>query len=315
MITDPLFILGIFGMTICLITWIRFSISEKTTEPFVIKYLSSISFISGIALLLSIFYNSGDLGLVLLAGVVISLIVLVIGYYLNNAEIISSSRGYLIPILLIFVLRTFLYEPYQIPSGSMEPQLKKGDFLLVNKFAYGIKINRIGIPKMFKTDPEYGDPVVLIPPHNPVPYIKRLIGKPGDVIRIINKKLYINGEVVERVKFDTENIVIKQPYMYPDGNIVTREMEAVGDLYIEKHGEAEYKIRITRGRNEQFPQEWTVPEGHYFVMGDNRDNSNDSTRDVGFVPRENFFGRADYIFMTWECWTCMPSFKKAGKIK
>ena len=197
----------------------------------------------------------------------------------------------------------------------MEPQLKKGDFLLVNKFAYGIKINRIGIPKMFKTDPEYGDPVVLIPPHNPVPYIKRLIGKPGDVIRIINKKLYINGEVVERVKFDTENIVIKQPYMYPDGNIVTREMEAVGDLYIEKHGEAEYKIRITRGRNEQFPQEWTVPEGHYFVMGDNRDNSNDSTRDVGFVPRENFFGRADYIFMTWECWTCMPSFKKAGKIK
>ena len=70
----------------------------------------------------------------------------------------------------------------------MEPQLKKGDFLLVNKYAYGLKINRIGTPNLLRNDPEYGDLVVLIPPHNPVPYIKRLIGKPGDVIRIINKK-------------------------------------------------------------------------------------------------------------------------------
>tara|TARA_B100001250_G_scaffold410161_2_gene436031 strand:+ start:949 stop:1896 length:948 start_codon:yes stop_codon:yes gene_type:complete len=314
MITDPLFILGIAGMTVCLITWIRFSISKESAEPFVIKYLSSISFISGVGVLLSIFYNSGDLGIVLLAGLIISFIVLIVGYYLNNGEIISTSRGYLIPILIIFVLRTFLYEPYQIPSGSMEPQLKKGDFLLVNKFAYGIKVNRIGIPMMLRTDPEYGEPVVIIPPHNPVPYIKRLIGKPGDVIRIINKKLYINGVALERVKIGTENIVFNQRIKYPDGTIANKEVDAIGDLYIEKHGEVEYKIRITRGKNEEFPQEWTVPEGHYFVMGDNRDNSNDSTKDVGFVPRENFFGRADYLWMTWECWTCMPSFKKAGKI-
>ena len=314
MITDPLFLFGTVVMTVCLITWIRFSISENAAEPFVIKYLSSISFISGIAVLLSIFYNSGDLGLVLLAGFIISLIVLILGYYFGNAEIISTSRGYLIPIFIIFVLRTFLYEPYQIPSGSMEPQLKKGDFLLVNKFAYGIKINRIGTPKVFKNDPEYGDPVVIIPPHNPVPYIKRLIGKPGDVIRIINKKLYINGVALERVMVETENIVVKQPYKYPDGTIVTKEIDAIGDLYIEKNGESEYEIRITRGRNNQYPQEWTVPEDHYFVMGDNRDNSNDSRRDVGFVPRENFFGRADYIWMTWECWTCTPSFEKAGRI-
>jgi len=314
MISDPLFIIGILGMTLCLITWIRFNINDQEAEPFVIKYLSSISFISGIALLLSIFYNSGDLGIVLLAFSIIALIVMICGYYFKNTEIISTSRGYLIPIFVIFVLRTFLYEPYQIPSGSMEPQLKKGDFLLVNKYAYGIKVNRIGIPKVLKKDPQYGDPVVIIPPHNPVPYIKRLIGKPGDVVRIINKQVYVNGIALTRTFIDTEEIILKRRFKYSSGEIITREIDAVGDLYYEKHGEANYRIRNTRNENEQYPQEWTIPEGHYFVMGDNRDNSNDSTKDVGFVPRENFFGRADYLWMTWECWTCLPSFKKAGRI-
>ena len=314
MISDPLFIIGILGMTLCLITWIRFNINDQEAEPFVIKYLSSISFISGIALLLSIFYNSGDLGIVLLAFSIIALIVMICGYYFKNTEIISTSRGYLIPIFVIFVLRTFLYEPYQIPSGSMEPQLKKGDFLLVNKYAYGIKVNRIGIPKVLKKDPQYGDPVVIIPPHNPVPYIKRLIGKPGDVVRIINKQVYVNGIALKRSFIDTEEIILKRRFKYSSGEIITREIDAVGDLYYEKHGEANYRIRNTRNENEQYPQEWTIPEGHYFVMGDNRDNSNDSTKDVGFVPRENFFGRADYLWMTWECWTCPPSFKKAGRI-
>ena len=314
MITDPLFIIGIIGMAVCLITWIRFNINDQEAEPFVIKYLSTISFISGIALLLSIFYNSGDLGIVLLAFSIIAFIVMICGYYFKNTEIISTSRGYLIPIFVIFVLRTFLYEPYQIPSGSMEPQLKKGDFLLVNKYAYGIKVNRIGVPKILINDPEYGDPVVIIPPHNPVPYIKRLIGKPGDVIRIINKQVYVNGNALERSFINSEEIILKRRFKYSSGEIITREIDAVGDLYLEKHGEAEYRIRNTRNENEQYPQEWTIPEGHYFVMGDNRDNSNDSTKDVGFVPRENFFGRADYLWMTWECWTCLPSFKKAGRI-
>ena len=314
MIKDPLFIIGIAGMLVCLISWIRFSTSEQKTETFFIKYLSTISFISAIALLLSIFYNSGDLGIVLLAGSVIAFIVMVLGYFLKNTEIVSTSRGYLIPILVIFILRTFLYEPYQIPSGSMEPQLKKGDFLLVNKFAYGIKVNRIGIPNFLSNDPEYGDPVVIIPPHNPVPYIKRLIGKPGDVVRIIDKRVYINGKALKRERIDSEDIILKKRYQYGSGEIVTKEVEAKAELYYEYHGKSKYIIRNTIGENQQDPQEWTVPEGRYFVMGDNRDNSNDSTKDVGFVPRENFFGRADYIWMSWECWTCLPSFTKAGKI-
>ena len=314
MLSDPLFIVGFIGMAICLISWIKFSIQKNDIEPFVVRYISTISFISGLALLLSIFYNSGDLGIVLLFGSFISFLIMIVGYFLNNTEIVSTSRGYFIPIFIIFILRTFLYEPYQIPSGSMEPQLKKGDFLLVNKFAYGLKVQRVGMPRFLVKDPQYGDPVVIIPKHNPVPYIKRLIGMPGDVIRIINKQIYINGELLEREFIKSEEITLKKRYRLSNGVIETRESDAIGDIYSENIGEASYTIRNTRGENQQYPQEWTVPQGHYFVMGDNRDNSNDSTKDVGFVPRENFFGRADYLWMTWECWLCLPSFEKAGKI-
>ena len=314
MLSDPLFIVGFIGMAICLISWIKFSIQKNDVEPFVVRYISTISFISGLALLLSIFYNSGDLGIVLLFGSFISFLIMIVGYFLNNTEIVSTSRGYFIPIFIIFILRTFLYEPYQIPSGSMEPQLEKGDFLLVNKFAYGLKVQRVGMPRFLVKDPQYGDPVVIIPKHNPVPYIKRLIGMPGDVIRIINKQIYINGELLERKFIKSEEITLKKRYRLSNGVIETRESDAIGDIYSENIGEASYTIRNTRGENQQYPQEWTVPQGHYFVMGDNRDNSNDSTKDVGFVPRENFFGRADYLWMTWECWLCLPSFEKAGKI-
>ena len=316
MLSDPLFIVGILGMTICLVSWIRFTISDEATEPFVVRYISTLSFISGVALLYSIFINSGDLGIVLLVGSVIAFIVMVLGFILKNSEISSTARGYFIPIIIIFILRTFLYEPYQIPSGSMEPQLKKGDFLLVNKYAYGLKVNRIGTPNYFRKDPQYGDPVVILPPHNPVPYIKRLIGKPGDTIRIINKRLYLNGIALERDFIDSEEYSFERRVIYQStGEIKINKIDAIGDLYSEKIGNAEYIIRNTRGLNEQNPQEWTVPPGHYFVMGDNRDNSNDSRRDVEFVPRENFFGRADYIWMSWECYLCLPSFEKAGKIK
>ncbi len=314
MLTDPLFIVGSIGMALCLFSWIKFSIEKNEIEPFVIRYISSISLISGLALLISIFNNSGDLSIVLLFGSIISLLIMILGYFLKNSEIVSTSRGYFIPIFLIFILRTFLYEPYQIPSGSMEPQLKKGDFLLVNKFAYGLKVQRVGMPRFFVKDPQYGDPVVIIPEHNPVPYIKRLIGMPGDVVRIINKKIYINGELLERKFIKSEEIITKRNFLYSNGNSEIREFETIGDLYTESIGEVSYVIRNIRGQNKRPPEEWTIPQGHYFVMGDNRDNSNDSTRDVGFVPRENFFGRADYLWMTWECYFCLPSFEKAGKI-
>ena len=314
MITDPIFILSIIGMSILLIFWIKSEIDESSKDSFIVKNISILSTFFGLMMLYSIFINAGDLSIVLLVASVVSLIVLIVGIVVANKTIVSSSRGYFIPIFLIFVLRTFMYEPYQIPSGSMMPGLKVGDFLLVDKNSYGYKINRIAAPAIAKNDPDYGDVVVFVPKHNPVPYVKRLIGKPGDKVRLINKQVYINGKPIIKTFYKTEESTITKRYRDLSGKITTREKDVVIDFYYEEHGNFKYLTRNIRDENIQYPSEWEVPPGHYFVMGDNRDNSNDSTKDVGFVPRENFFGQASYLFMTWECWTCLPYFSRVGKI-
>jgi signal peptidase I len=313
-ITDPIFILSIIGMSILLIFWIKSEIDESSKDSFIVKNISILSTFFGLMMLYSIFINAGDLSIVLLVASFISLIVLIVGIVIANKTIVSSSRGYFIPIFLIFVLRTFMYEPYQIPSGSMMPGLKLGDFLLVDKNSYGYKINRIASPAIAKNDPDYGDVVVFVPQHNPVPYVKRLIGKPGDKVRLINKQVYINGKPIIKTFYKTEESTITKRYRDLSGKITTREKDVVIDFYYEEHGNFKYLTRNIRDENIQYPSEWEVPPGHYFVMGDNRDNSNDSTKDVGFVPRENFFGQASYLFMTWECWTCLPHFSRVGKI-
>jgi len=301
-------------MSILLIFWIKSEIDESSKDSFIVKNISILSTFFGLMMLYSIFINAGDLSIVLLVASVVSLIVLIVGIVVANKTIVSSSRGYFIPIFLIFVLRTFMYEPYQIPSGSMMPGLKVGDFLLVDKNSYGYKINRIAAPAIAKNDPDYGDVVVFVPKHNPVPYVKRLIGKPGDKVRLINKQVYINGKPIIKTFYKTEESTITKRYRDLSGKITTREKDVVIDFYHEEHGNFKYLTRNIRDENIQYPSEWEVPPGHYFVMGDNRDNSNDSTKDVGFVPRENFFGQASYLFMSWECWTCLPHFSRVGKI-
>ena len=303
-------------MGACLAVWIKDTLTnnESDHKNFLVENLSYISTSFGLLMLFSIFQNAGDLGIVLLFGSLISLIVLIVGIAVKNQEIISSSRGYFIPLFIIFILRTFLYEPYQIPSGSMMPGLKVGDFLLVDKNSYGLKVNRIGEPFALTQSPDYGDVVVFIPSNNPVPYVKRLIGKPGDSIRIIDKKIFINGTPVNKTYLKTEKETITKRFRNSSGQIFSRDKEVVVDYFKETLGNKSFVTRNIRDENIQYPSEWTVPPGHYFVMGDNRDNSNDSTKDVGFVPRENFFGTASHLFMTWECWTCIPHFSRTGKI-
>ena len=291
MFGDPIFLLSLFAVFCLIGVWIYQVLQDTLTDQSQqILYLAGLS--SSLVGIYRIFVNAGDLGSVLLIGSVICLIILLVGIFSKNALLKTTGRGWFVPVFLIFILRTFVYEPYQIPSGSMIPGLKVGDFILVNKHSYGLKVNRIGDAFALSADPEYGDVVVFIPPHVNVPYIKRLIGKPGDTIGYLNKKIYVNGKAIQQefISSTEEEIFLKETL-----------------------GSADRIIRIVGG-SASYPEEFIVPANHYFVMGDNRDNSSDS-RYWGFVPRENFMGTGELIWMTWECWTCIPSFERAGFIQ
>ena len=291
MFSDPIFLLSLLAVFGLIGVWVYQVLQETLTEQ-----SQQIIYITGLTASLigiyRIFVNAGDLGSVLLIGSLMCLIIFLVGIFSKNALLKTTGRGWFVPVFLIFILRTFIYEPYQIPSGSMIPGLKVGDFILVNKHSYGLKVNRIGDTFALSADPEYGDVVVFIPPHVNVPYIKRLIGKPGDTIGYLNKKIYVNGKAIQQELLSTS---LEETFL----------KETLGD--------SDRIIRII-GSSASYPEEFTVPANHYFVMGDNRDNSSDS-RYFGFVPRENFMGTGELIWMTWECWTCLPSFKRAGFIQ
>lgn len=295
MFTDPIFLIATFSLVGCLLVWILFNLDQPKISEKYLKISTQISLPLSLILLWRIFIYAADFGVVLFIISLVALVVMILGFIIKSEVIFKTSRGYFIPLFLIFILRTFIYEPYQVPSGSMIPGLKVGDFLLVNKFDYGLKIARTSSNIIFKNDPEYGDVVVFVPPHNPVPYVKRLIGKPGDKILYYQKRLFVNGnEVPINLTSEDENAKFYEQSLN-NKNFVIR---------VQEFNEFSQLDQVYRA---------VVPDGMYFVMGDNRDRSSDS-RIWGFVPRDNFFGKAEYIWMSWECWTCLPSFSRAGKI-
>lgn len=209
-------------------------------------------------------------------------------------------KSYFVIIAVIFGLRSFLVEPFQIPSGSMLPTLKVGDFILVNKMEYGLRLPVLNTTVIPTTEPERGDVVVFKYPENPsLNYIKRMIGLPGDVISYHNKRLMVNGEVVE------EELLAELPVsLNPSGEpAAVFEEQLLG---------VTHQIYKSYRRN-PLEGDWIVPEGHYFVMGDNRDNSADS-RVWGFVPEENLKGQAFYVWLHWDEFFSLPSFKNNGLI-
>jgi signal peptidase I len=198
-------------------------------------------------------------------------------------------------LLLALVIRTLFFQPFSIPSGSMRPTLLEGDYLFVTKWAYGY--SRHSLPfsppilsgRIWGSEPERGDVVVFkFPPKPSIDYIKRVIGLPGDKIQVKDGQLFINGQGIPREKIgQIDN---------PD---ITEQQGPV-DVYRETlpNGVSYETLDLNPNTIGDNTREFAVPEGHYFMMGDNRDNSSDSRFEVGFVPDENLVGRANYIFFS-----------------
>ncbi len=213
----------------------------------------------------------------------------------------ETAKTLVMAILLALIFRSFAYEPFHIPSGSMKSNLLIGDYIFISKFSYGY--SRYSFPLaiipfkgrvMENHMPQRGDIVVFRPPGQPnVDFIKRLIGLPGDRIQMKDGLLYINDKPVEKEYVDDW----VDEDLPPIDNVLKRYKETLpeGKSYL-----AVYKPVMGSAENTQV---FVVPQGHYFMMGDNRDNSQDSRFEnpVGFVPEENLVGRADLILFSWSC--------------
>jgi len=204
-------------------------------------------------------------------------------------------------ILFVFVLRSFIVEPFRIPSGSMLPTLQAGDLILVNKYTYGIRLPILHDKVVSLGEPKRGDVMVFRYPVDPsVDYIKRVVALPGDEVAYLNKRLYINGQEVPVER---------------DGDFFEPERMAFAPQFIEKLGDLEHKIIVDERTRQDLRPIWRfpdrencefsfqglncrVPEGVYFMMGDNRDNSLDS-RFWGFVPDSHIVGKAFFIWMNF----------------
>ncbi len=218
----------------------------------------------------------------------------------------ETIRTVIYAVLIAVVVRTVAFEPFNIPSGSMIPSLLIGDYLFVSKYSYGY--SRHSFPfglapidgRVLATPPERGDVAVFkFPRDNKTDYIKRVIGLPGDRIQMREGRLVINGEAVPRERI--EDFIDRDPM----GN--TRRFPQ----YIETlpGGSRHRIIEMSDDRITDDTREFIVPADHYFMMGDNRDNSDDSRGNVGFVPFENMVGRAEILFFStdgsarlWEVW-------------
>ncbi len=227
---------------------------------------------------------------------------------LREPILVEYSRSLFPVILVVLVLRSFLAEPFRIPSGSMMPTLLVGDFILVNKFSYGVRLPVLNTKFINVGEPKRGDVAVFRFPKDPsIDYIKRIVGVPGDTIAYYNKQLFVNGEPAIQEGLG--------PYLGSGaGAAMTGNQMRSEQLPGVKHN-----ILIDPGKG-TMEGEFLVPEGKYFAMGDNRDNSNDS-RYWGFVPEENLVGKAFMIWLSWDCdlnravsWSCQaPVGERVGQ--
>jgi signal peptidase I len=223
-----------------------------------------------------------------------------------DPTVVDYAKSFFPVILLVFVLRSFLVEPFKIPSGSMMPTLLAGDYILVNKFTYGLRVPVLNNTFIEINKPKRGDVIVFhYPPDPKIDYIKRVIGLPGDTIAYQDKRLTVNGKPLATVFKDDNEYLVKQANL--DGSEQTLKFTA--HRYNEQIDEITHDIFTLDSENNyaedapgaimQSGGVVTVPEGHYFAMGDNRDNSADG-RVWGFVPEKNLVGKAFFIWFNFD---------------
>ncbi|MBT8442073.1 MAG: signal peptidase I [Gammaproteobacteria bacterium] len=213
----------------------------------------------------------------------------------HEPVVVEYARSFFPVLFIVLVVRSFLFEPFRIPSSSMVPTLLVGDFIFVNKYTYGLRLPVTNMKVVSIGQPERGDVIVFKLPADPgTNYIKRLVGLPGDTVRYQNRRLFINGAIVN----------VEDQGVYPgDG-------QPGALLYNEELGSATHEILLMPGQR-SLEGTFRVPEGHYFMMGDNRDNSKDSRyRGVGLIPENKIVGKAVRIWMNWS----IPEMPKWGRI-
>lgn len=203
--------------------------------------------------------------------------------------IIEYARSLFPVFLVVLILRSFIIEPFRIPSGSMYPTLEIGDFIAVSKFSYGVKLPVTQTTIIPISEPEHGDVVVFAYPNDPaVDYIKRVVGVPGDEITYVGRTIFINGQAIAQKP--------KGKYIGNDSGAVMNGANIVTETL--SNG-VSYDVLLDMNKTSRDMNTIVVPEGHYFMMGDNRDHSNDS-RFWGFVPEKNLKGKAFGIWMNWD---------------
>ena len=224
--------------------------------------------------------------------------------------LVEYSRSFFPVIFIVLIIRSFIAEPFRIPSSSMMPSLLIGDFILVNKFSYGIRIPVLNKEIIATGKPRRGDVMVFKypgegpnDPEKGVDFIKRVIGVPGDVIRYSGKQVSVNGVAVVQVASGTYEGV-------GQGSEMSGAIRLIEQLPGREH---DILQRPDYGYVMPMEGEWTVKEGEYFVLGDNRDNSKDS-RYWGMVPEANLVGRAFFIWMNWDSQNGGIDFSRIGSV-
>jgi len=324
---DTALIFLLISETIGYVLWIQFTKKEKS---FYRNLTGTLMFLVALVILYRVFVLNLDFGLVLSVATLLAATSWILGSILTIDELRKESKSYFFILLTITCIRSFAYEPYQIPSRSMVPGLQVGDFVLVNKHSYGLKVPGTNYLLTDLRKPERNDVAVFIPPHtlcnssplearpdlgalstsqsrlflnkflklqkdrcttNGIKYVKRIIGIPGDEVEVKGYEIWINGNKLNHEIISSIN----------------------GESFIKETIDNKTHVIRSLGLTEYAQHKWIVPEGRYLAIGDNRDNSLDS-RAWGYFSEDTLVGKAEYIWLHWSSFTDLPTFARNQRI-